>query len=58
MSIIHKKAEIGSAKLDADFTSDLHQSASNAIPLEGLDVLAELIKKLDGLAWLCDVGEA
>ena len=59
MSVIDKKAdEIGPTELDADFTLDLPKPDAIGIPLEGLGVLSELIKKLDGLAWLCDVGEA
>jgi hypothetical protein len=58
MSVIDKKAEIGATELDADFTLDLPKPDAIGIPLEGLEVLDELVRKLSGVAWLCDVGEA
>lgn len=58
MSVIDKTAKIGFAELDAELALDLPTPHPIGIPLEGLGAWAELLKKLGGLVWFCDVGEA
>ena len=59
MSITVKKAKIAYAEFDPDSpTFELQEGAALTASQESLEIFAELLKKLSGSHWFCEVGEA